>query len=189
MKKSQRIFLLIMLMLSILAGLNSCKKEDNCIKNTYSFKKEITIISDTLRTHKGFLKLFAQLESNNNYSIINKFGYMGKYQIGRQALIEIGFGGISQEDFINTPELQEIAMNFLLKKNKKFLRNYIGKYNSTTIKGIYITESGILAGAHALGHVAVIKWLESKGQIDSKDANKIKVSTRIKQFSGYNLKL
>src|SRR5690349_14562022 len=162
---------------------------DTSTKEVYNFKKEIYVISDTLRTHDRFLRLLAKLESGNNYLIVNRFGYMGKYQIGRQALIEIGFGNVSKEDFILTPELQEIAMMFLLKKNKKFLQSYIGKYNCRTIKGVYITESGLLAGAHAIGYGAVIKWLDSNGQIDPVDGNKIKVSERIKQFSGYNLKL
>lgn len=156
---------------------------------TYVFNKTITVVSDTLKTHQKFLNRLGKLESGGNYKCVNSLGYCGKYQMGRSALVEIGLGGLSKEDFLNIPELQEIAMNLLLKKNKQFLQSYIGKYNSKTIKGIYVTESGMLAGAHAIGHGSVMKWLDSNGQVDPSDANGVKVSDRIKEFSGYSLKL
>jgi hypothetical protein len=158
--------------------------------DTYVFQKHITVIGDTInKTHEKFLTFLGKTESGNNYKCVNSLGYCGKYQMGRSALVEIGLGGIKQEDFLNFPELQEIAMTLLLRKNKQFLQAQIGKYSSKTIKGIYVTESGLLAGAHLGGSGNVTKWLESNGENDFKDANGVPVSHYIKTFTGFNLKL
>ena len=158
--------------------------------NTYVFNKKVTVVSDTVnKTHEKFLLLLGKTESGNNYKCVNGLGYCGKYQMGRSALVEIGLGGISKEDFLAIPELQEIAMTLLLKKNKQFLQAQIGKYSSKTIKGIYITESGLLAGAHLGGSGNVTRWLESNGQNDFKDGNGVPVSHYIKTFSGFQLNL
>jgi hypothetical protein len=150
-------------------------------------KTEMIYLKDIEKNQEMFLNKLAKLESNNNYKVVNRFGYMGKYQIGRQALIDIGLGSVSQESFLNNPELQEVAMKMLLKKNKQYLQSYIGKYQFKIINGIYITESGLLAGAHAVGYGAVIKWLESNGTLDPVDGNGVKVSKRISLFSNYKL--
>jgi len=150
---------------------------------------ETHYLPDTIKTHKDFLLKMRMLESGNRYNITNQFGYMGAYQFGRSTLERIGMGGIKKDIFLNTPLLQDICMDMLLRENKKFLEKYIGRYNSTTIKEIYVTESGILAAAHLVGPNMVILWLESKGEEDSCDANKRKCSDNVRDFSAYRLNL
>ena len=147
------------------------------------------IIYRDKKGHDEFLEKLAYLESKGDYKIVNSYGYMGKYQIGREALIDIGLGGISDKDFLSNPEIQELAMKMLLKRNKQILQSIIGRYTSKKIKGIYITESGILAASHAVGSGSVLKFLESKGVVDPEDGNGVKVSSRIKQFEGFKLEL
>lgn len=76
-------------------------------------KTKVITVEGKEKTHQEFLAKLADFESKGSYTIVNSFGYMGKYQIGRQALTEIGFGTISKEDFLSSPELQEIAMKML----------------------------------------------------------------------------
>ena len=105
------------------------------------------------------------------------------------ALNDIGMGGITDEDFMATPEIQEVAMRMLLRKNKKYLQTYIGKYSSKKVCGIRIDESALLAAAHLTGVGSVMQFLNSSGTEDPVDGNGIKTSSRLKSFYGYKLEL
>lgn len=144
------------------------------------------IIYKEHKNFNNFLNDLAFKESGNNYNIINKYGYMGKYQIGRQALIDIGLN-VDNDVFIKNPELQEIAIRLLLKKNKKYLEKYIGKYSYIKIKKNYVTESGMLAASILGGSSSVIDFLESDGLKDFGDGNGTKISEYLREFEGYKM--
>src|ERR1035437_1845801 len=124
------------------------------------------------KTKEEFLNNLGKLESGNNYKIVNPLGYMGRWQIGQSALVDIGMN-VDKQVFLANPEIQDIAMDLLLKKNKQYLISYIGKFEGKTIKGIYITQSGLLAGAHLGGAESVKDFLDTKGENDFKDGNGI----------------
>ena len=109
--------------------------------------------------NKLFLTSIGRRESSNRYNIVNKWGYMGKYQFGRKTLNALGYKNISNNQFLNSPKLQEEAMLKLLRHNKHILRREIKKYCGTEKHGVYITESGLLAAAHLAGPGNVKKWL------------------------------
>jgi hypothetical protein len=58
-----------------------------------------------LTGHQQFLDAIGHRESGNRYNIVNKYGYMGKYQFGKATLKGLGIK-VSNEEFINSPELQ-----------------------------------------------------------------------------------
>jgi hypothetical protein len=151
--------------------------------------KETVYIQDSSKTHAKFLEDLAYLESRGSYDPQPRNpNYYGKYQIGRQALMDIGLN-IATEDFVSTPEIQEFAITLLLKKNKKYLQAYIGKFEGKMIAGIYITQSGLLAGAQLGGAGSVMNFLDSGGTNDFKDGNGTPISKYIRKFSGYKLNL
>jgi len=49
-------------------------------------------------------------------------------------------------------------------------------------------RSGIIAGAHLVGHGGVKTWLDSNGTTDVKDGNGVCVSEYMEQFAGYDIK-
>lgn len=150
---------------------------------------KIVYLQDSSKNFNSFLTDMAELESGDRYDVISGLGYMGRYQIGRLALTDIGMGGIPANEFLETPQLQEIAMRMLLRKNKKYLQSYIGRYSSKRVGGLRIDESALLAAAHLTGVGSVIQFLESNGTIDPVDGNGIKTSSRLKKFEGYKLEL
>lgn len=137
-----------------------------------------------VKDHDAFLFDMGMRESSNNYKIVNKWGYMGKYQFGKQTLKAIGINTTKQE-FLNNPELQEEAMRLLLIDNKKRLQRYIDKYQGQSLHGVYITESGVLAAAHLAG-VGNVKKFFRKGY-EFKDGKGTKMTSYMKKFSGYQL--
>ena len=125
-------------------------------------------------------------ESGNRYDITNTWGYMGKYQFGKSTLKGLGFE-VTRKEFLNNPQLQEEAMMALLNHNKEKLQQYIDIYDGQTINGMYISESGILAAAHLGGQGSVKRYFKN-GKV-FKDAYGTKITSYMKQFSGYDIKL
>ena len=134
----------------------------------------------------GFKEALAYKESQGNYFRINTFGYLGKYQFGRNTLKELKVYK-SAKEFLKNPELQEKVFLANLKKNKWILRKEIRKFSGKWINGVRITESGILAAAHLGGAGAVQKFLWSYGKKTMKDAYGTKIEHYLKKFSGYDL--
>ena len=125
-------------------------------------------------------------ESGNRYDITNTWGYMGKYQFGKSTLKGLGFE-VTRKEFLNNPQLQEEAMMALLLHNKEKLQTYIDTFDGQTINGMYISESGILAAAHLGGQGSVKRYFKN-GKV-FKDAYGTKITSYMKQFSGYDIKL
>ena len=145
----------------------------------------IKIKIDT-KTHNAFLEAIGHQESRNRYDIVNRYGYMGKYQFGKETLKTVKIK-VSTEEFLDNPELQELAMMRLLTYNKKKLQKLINKYEGEVIHGVLVTESGLLAAAHLGGQGSVKKWFRT-GNV-RKDGNGIKITSYMVKFGGYKLNL
>ena len=159
-------------------------------KEVIKIEPKIKIITSELeikQSHKNFLHAIGRRESSNRYDIVNRYGYMGKYQFGRKTLNSIGFKNIDNKTFLNSPEIQERAMISLLKSNKKILRRQIRRYVGTVVNGVYITESGLLAGAHLAGAGNVKKWLRNGKRF--KDGLGTSMVSYIELFGGYKLNI
>ena len=140
---------------SLVEPVNNIEKKNISIEVNKPTVEDIKIVNHT----NLFLSAIAYRESSNRYDVVNKWGYMGKYQFGRATLDNLGYKEITNEQFLNNPKIQEEAMIKLLKSNKHILRREIRKYCGTSIHGVYITESGLLAAAHLAGPGNVKKWL------------------------------
>ena len=136
--------------------------------------------------HKDFLDAIGFQESGNRYDIVNRYGYMGRYQFGKSTLKGLGYD-VSKKEFLSNPELQEEAMLSLLKHNKEKLQKYIDVFDGKTINGIYITESGILAAAHLGGQGSIRRYFRN-GKV-FKDGNGTKITSYMDKFSGYDIAL
>lgn len=153
-------------------------------------------------TNYVFYHDLAQLESSGEYANKErKYGnYLGAYQMGTMALEDVGYfkrgaryknhdnydeklkgywtgknGVYCQDDFLNSPKIQDSAIRAYHQRVEKYLRankieinDYIGK----EINGVTLTHGGIIAASHLVGHVRVAEYLKSNGTIDPpKDGN------------------
>lgn len=135
-----------------------------------------------------FLNSLGKYESNNDYTKVNRWGYLGKYQFSKRTLRGLGYK-VKPEVFLNNPQLQEQAVMDLLIDNKRVMKKHIIKYTGKTINNIKITESGILAATHLVGPRAVKRYLKSNGRRIKKDALGTSVEDYMKTFGGYNLEI
>ncbi|WP_435264341.1 peptidoglycan-binding protein LysM [Tenacibaculum sp. nBUS_03] len=133
----------------------------------------------------GFREALAFKESQGRYTVVNKLGYLGKYQFGKSTLKR--FRIYNTQKFLQNPELQEKAFIALCKVNKWILRKDIRRSVGKRINGIKITESGILAAAHLSGAGNVKKFLRSNGTIKFNDAFGTSIEQYLKKFGGYNV--
>lgn len=148
----------------------------------------ISIDSNT----KAFMNAIATFESGGDYSARRPGSqYLGKYQIGDAARIQLGYGSLNTkagyQQFLNTPELQDVIMYQLIRYNKHTLQNVITKYSNTKVGAYYLTESGILAMAQSCGAGGVKLFISSGGKTIPRDGNN-KLATDYLQFNGFKIK-
>ena len=140
---------------------------------------------ETNNSFIDFKEALAVKESDGDYKSVNSYGYMGKYQFGKGTLKYIGLK--NTKDLINNPALQEKAFVAYVQKNKWILRREIQKYAGKAMRGILITESGILAAAHLGGAGAVQDFLRSNGAVSFVDGYGTDIKAYLKAFANYNL--
>jgi len=116
-----------------------------------------------------YTKRVGQMESGNDYGIVNTIGYVGRYQFGAQALETLGYmksgsskggnkamkdpsnwnNGLSLEKFLASPEIQDEAMNKLTAFNYKELlsRGIVNKdTNPNELAGWLYVSHGVGVG-------------------------------------------
>ncbi|TAI49088.1 hypothetical protein [Flagellimonas allohymeniacidonis] len=137
------------------------------------------------KSFNGFKEALAFKESQGRYHIVNTLGYLGKYQFGKNTLRLMGVYDI--QGFLQDAALQEKMFEINVARNKWILRRDIKRFNGKRIRGIEITESGILAAAHLAGAGNVKKYLRSYGKNDVADAYGTTISKYMKKFAGYDV--
>ena len=162
-----------------------------------------------MKTLEEFLEDLGRRESSGNYKARNQLGYIGKYQMGEPALVDVGYykpkptgvynndwngvftgkdGINSVDDFLNNPDVQEKAQREYKKKQWGYLKNLgADKYVGSKINDIEITPSGLLAATHLVGQGNVNKYLKSNGKNVQKDGNGISLEEYLKKFAGYDV--
>ena len=143
--------------------------------------------SDSTKDLLRFLEAIALFESNNRYDVVNPYGFLGRYQFSPTTIRHLGYD-ILNEDFLRNARLQDEIMLAYMRENYVSLRPYIEEYNNTNYKGMYITTSSILAGAHFAGAMGMKRFLLNKlDSIGTVDANGMTLRKYMTKFSDYNV--
>ncbi len=125
----------------------------------------------------GYFTLLRGKESTNDYTAVNRLNYLGGYQMGAAALVEAGLvkkgtsnkglndpknwnNGLSKEQFLNSPAMQDVAVRTYTNKNKQYLGDVYTNANPTE-------RRGLLASSHLIGAG------QTKKDRNSKDANNV----------------
>lgn len=136
-------------------------------------------------------------ESGGKYDIVNKWGFMGKYQFGKPRLYDLGYSldgwhpkdrpmktYLSKVKFLTNPELQEKIFLKHVKDLKKQITKKYSQYFGTKVDGITITLSGLIAGAHLLGMGGVSAFLRGEA---GEDALGTSIREYVSKFANHNL--
>lgn len=194
MKKSIQlgyIILTTIATISIALGIQEIRKSEYLIafrQGREELKEKVILtVFEPKKDFVSFREAIGFNESSNRYHIKNRFGYIGKYQFGRLALIDAGIKNKSH--FLSNPNVQDNAFKNLCRINKFRLRKHIKEFAGRTINGIKISESGLIASSHLVGAEAVKRYLRSNGRLVVKDGNNVSIENYLKKFKDYNLNL
>ncbi|XP_037043427.1 uncharacterized protein LOC119079544 [Bradysia coprophila] len=150
----------------------------------------------TMPSDRFYTKL-AQRESGGDPTCVNEYGFMGLYQMGQPALQDVGYinnrggwtgkdGIWSRDDFLNKPNIQTRAIrayhNIVW---NRYLPEYVRESVWRVINGVTLTMSGLIAGAHLVGHKRLAEYVRTKGKKDACDEIGTRCSEYVLQFGGY----
>ena len=137
-------------------------------------------------TYLGFKEAIGFKESQGRYTIVNSLGYLGKYQFGISTLNTLRIH--NSEYFLYSSKLQERAFKANCSYNMWLLQDEIDQHSGSMIKGIEITESGIIAAAHLAGAGSVKRFLRHKGKNRRiVDAYGTSIEQYFKKFAHYDI--
>lgn len=108
-----------------------------------------------------FKDTLGKIESANDYSVRGGFNdhYLGKYQMGKAALQDVGIGYSQeeQEDFLSNPEKQEKAFEEFTKQNHEYLLHKSDKYRNMP----QTEQLAVLGYAHNQGRGGALQYLKT----------------------------
>lgn len=124
------------------------------------------IIHDSVKiqymTVSEFKERLGRIESNNNYRMINQFGFKGKYATSDFMIKKLS--KLSQPEFLKDSIEQERVMNESIALYLRFIKKYrLLKYLNKEIAGLTINLEMLLAGCHFSPDYLVF-FLNSKGK-------------------------
>ncbi len=184
-------FIKILLIAIFLSGISNPLKTDMMVVKLETESKIIKK-QPPKRKHQGgveeYLWVLGKYESDNNPQVVNAQGMMGRYQFSKTTLKDYGIFEKDHDAFLLDEELQDSIMIKNLRKNALILNKTIRLFHGKTVNGIYITKSGILAGAHLVGPGGVLAYFyPDRYNHATSDRNGTTVAKYMKLFSNYNL--
>jgi len=166
-----------------------------------------TSYANDININVKFLQKLAQRESGLRKNIVNRFGYLGYFQMGGQSLVDAGFYMLgksknmnswdgqftdragfvdvtSKTTFLEHAGAQELAVRkYHQLQYDRISRLGLDASIGKTINGIKITKSGLIAGSHLMGVGGVARFIRSNGLDNPSDGNDVPVSKYIEEFS------
>lgn len=129
-------------------------------------------------------------ESRNNPHCVNVIGCFGEHQWKESTLRSLGYDVTLEQFKVNSevfpPDMQRRALRHYMEYNRCLLQPY-NYYIGQWIRGVRITESGLLAACHLGGFDSVRLFLETKGKINRHDLFGTSIKDYIELFAGYCL--
>jgi hypothetical protein len=158
-------------------------------------------------TCADFLNSLARRESGLNPKVVNRYGYVGLFQMGEAALIDAGFykadgtgrndwrgswtgasGVKSLDDFLNNPAAQVAAITAYHRRVEGYISSLgLARFEGSTVGGWPITHSGMVAAAHLVGAGNLAKFLTSGGSTVPRDGTGTPITEYLSKFGGYTL--
>lgn len=179
------------------------------IQTNKSINVDYTYVTDYLEKQKlelllqennDFKTALGLQESGLNPTSVNKIGAMGVWQFMPYTLKDLGYN-ISPDKFRKDPsifpyETQKEALQKKIVSDIKQLRNqwfrpdsaninYIRKYVGTTVNGVDVTLSGIVAACHIGGVYGTMRFFDTGGMYDPSDCFGTGISDYLVKFSKY----
>ena len=157
---------------------------------------------------KAFLLALQMMESSGDYRLVNSLNYLGAYQFGEAALVDLGYvrpdgnlldndygggwtgkdGIDSRREFLRSRSAQDRAAEAWLVVMWGYVtRLGLDRYAGQRVGDVVLTPSGMLGATHLLGPHALAEFIASDGTADLRDPYGTPIETYIRQLAGYDL--
>ncbi len=138
-----------------------------------------------------FIRDLGFRESGNNWLSVNRIGCFGEWQFAESTVQYLGYKAITLKKFQKNPDIfprdmQLKVLESLIKINLALLKDY-EHYIGTSIDGVEITRSGLIAASHLGGAQTVKLFLASNGRINKRDLFGTSIFDYIRRFHDYDL--
>ena len=151
-----------------------------------------------MQTLNAFLVALRMMESGDDYQAVNTLNFLGAYQFGASALIDLGFvladgdpydndysggwtgkhGVDSAQEFLASKSVQDKAAVTWVKLMWHYIEaENLHRHAWTRIGGVELTPSGMLAATHLLGTGALAEFIATDGTSDPRDPYGMPVSS------------
>lgn len=158
--------------------------------------------------YDDFLAALRHKESRGDYQAVNTLNFLGAYQFGEAALVDLGFvrpdrdlydndfgGGFtgkhgirSVRDFLANPAVQDRAAREWMQIMWRYIEaEGLRSYAWRDIGGVTLTPSGMLAATHLLGSGALREFVRSQGRADIRDPYGMPLRTYILDLGGFHV--
>jgi hypothetical protein len=160
---------------------------------------------------KDYAAFFAALrhkESRGDYQAVNTLNFLGAYQFGEAALIDLGYvrrdgdiydnnfgGGFSGKNgirsvqgFLRSPQVQDDAAEEWMRIMWRYIEaEGLHRYAWQEVGGQTLSPSGMLAATHLLGSGALKRFVESNGRADIRDPYGMPLNVYIRDLGGFEI--
>lgn len=164
--------------------------------------------SNSGKSYQAFLAALRHMESRGDYKAVNTLNFIGAYQFGEAALIDLGFvkrdsdpydnnfsGGFtgkrgihSVQDFLSNRRVQDKAAQDWMKIMWRYIENdRLARYAWTKVGDVTLTPSGMLAASHLLGSGGLRQFIESDGRADIRDPYGMPLVNYIRELAEYDV--
>jgi hypothetical protein len=168
----------------------------------------LAAVTNTVGDYSAFLTALRHRESGGNYQVINTLNFVGAYQFGEAALIDLGYvrrdsdvynndfsGGFtgkhgirSLQQFINSPDVQDRAVQDWMGLMWHYIRSDgLDQYAWREVGGVTLSPSGMLAATHLLGAGGLREFVDSNGSADIRDPYGMPLRNYIIDLGGYDI--
>jgi hypothetical protein len=140
-----------------------------------------------------FREALAWQESRGEYGVVNRFGYLGRYQFGKARLIDLGLMdangkwifGLNKNRFLASKALQEATFVAHVARLISIIDRRYPQHFGALIDGVRVTPSGIMAACHLVG-LGAVNTMMRKGT-RPQDANGTTALRYMCIFEGYDI--
>lgn len=157
-----------------------------------------------MQSLNAFLMALRMMESGGDYQSVNTLNFLGAYQFGEAALVDLGYvrpdsdlydnnysggwtgkGGVdSAKEFLASKSVQDKAATAWVSLMWHYIEaEDLDRHAWTEVGGMELTPSGMLAASHLLGTYALQEYIESDGSADLRDPYGMPISTYVKRMA------
>lgn len=161
-----------------------------------------------MQTIGAFLIALRMAESGGDYGAVNSLNFLGAYQFGEAALVDLGYvhldddaldnnfsggwtgkhGIESAKEFLASKPVQDKAAEAWVKLMWHYIEaEKMERYAWTKVGDVQLTPSGMLAATHLLGPFALKEFIRSDGTADLRDPYGMPITSYIDRLGGYDI--